>query len=73
MVLAALAPLGQHRTFGVGQHFCLGSHVAHSQMRAMFEQVLWRMEDLALAGEPERMISNFQSGFKPLPISWTVA
>ena len=62
-----------HLSFGAGPHFCLGSHVAHSQMNAMFEQVLWRMEDLALAGEPERMISNFQSGFKHLPIRWTVA
>jgi cytochrome P450 len=61
-----------HLSFGAGPHFCLGSHVAHSQMNAMFEQVLWRMEDLALAGEPERMISNFQSGFKHLPIRWTV-
>jgi len=60
-----------HVTFGAGPHFCLGSHLARRQMSAMFGQVLWRLYDIRLDGAPERLVSNFQSGPKHLPIRWT--
>jgi cytochrome P450 len=60
-----------HVSFGFGPHFCLGAHLARTQMRAMLRQVLARLPDVALAGEPVRLTSNFQNGLKHLPIRWT--
>jgi cytochrome P450 len=59
-----------HLVFGHGPHFCLGSHLARAQMRALFEEVLARTSTLALAGEPSYLRSNFQRGVKRLPIAW---
>jgi cytochrome P450 len=60
-----------HVTFGAGPHFCLGAHVARAQMRAIFSESLGRLPGLELAGEPERLQSNFQNGVKHLPVRWT--
>ena len=59
-----------HVTFGAGPHFCLGAHLARSQMNAIFEQVLTRLPNLSLDGTPEHLVSNFQNGLKHLPVKW---
>jgi cytochrome P450 len=60
-----------HLSFGHGPHFCLGAHLARTQLRAMFGAVLDRLHDIEPAGEPVRLRSNFQNGIKRLPIRWT--
>jgi len=60
-----------HLVFGHGPHFCLGAHLARTQMRALFAEVLARTSSLAYAGQPSYLQSNFQRGVKRLPISWT--
>jgi cytochrome P450 len=62
-----------HLVFGHGPHFCLGAHLARSQMRALFEEVLARTSSLAYAGQPSYLRSNFQRGVKRLPVSWVAA
>ena len=59
-----------HVSFGFGPHYCLGAHLARTQMRAMLGQVLTRMPDLRPDGEPIRLTSNFQNGLKHLPVRW---
>ena len=59
-----------HVTFGAGPHFCLGAHLARSQMNAIFEQVLTRLPNLSLDETPEHLVSNFQNGLKHLPVKW---
>ncbi|WP_420625792.1 cytochrome P450 [Candidatus Poriferisodalis sp.] len=63
-----------HLTFGAGPHFCLGAHLARRQMTAMFTESLSRLHNLRLdpARPPERLLSNFQHGFKHLPVIWDV-
>ena len=62
-----------HLVFGHGPHFCLGAHLARSQMRALLSEVLARTSTLAFAGQPSYLRSNFQRGVKSLPITWTAA
>ncbi len=59
-----------HLVFGHGPHFCLGSHLARAQMRALFGEVLSRTSALALAGPPSYLRSNFQRDVKRLPVTW---
>jgi cytochrome P450 len=59
-----------HVSFGSGPHVCLGAHLARTQMRAVLRQVTARLPGLELAGEPERLTSNFQNGLKHLPVRW---
>jgi len=61
----------EHLAFGAGPHFCLGAHLARLQMRVFFEEVLWRLPDLELAGPVQRLQSNFQAGVKHMPVRFS--
>jgi len=57
-----------HVAFGVGTHFCMGSHIARLEMRVTLEEFLRRFPNPSLAGPPERIHSNFISGIDRLPL-----
>ncbi len=61
---------GDHLSFGDGPHYCIGAHLAKTQMRALFSAVFDRLGDVEPAGELVRLRSNFQHGVKHLPIAW---
>jgi cholest-4-en-3-one 26-monooxygenase len=58
----------EHLAFGVGQHWCLGANLARIELRIMFEELLRRMPDVELDGEPKRLRSNFLNGIKSMPV-----
>jgi cytochrome P450 len=61
-----------HLAFGGhGPHYCLGSHFARLQITAMLREILTQLPDLALAGEPVWLASNFISGPSHLPVTFT--
>ena len=60
-----------HLVFGHGPHFCLGAHLARTQMRALFGELLRRTSWIEEAAQPSYLQSNFQRGVKRLPIRWT--
>jgi len=60
----------RHIAFGVGEHFCLGAHVARLELRVIFRQLLGRLESVELAGPPERLRSSVIGGIKHLPIRY---
>jgi len=57
---------------GFGTHFCLGASLARLELRVLFEHVLRRLPDLALASDdlPLRP-SNFIVGIEAMPIRFT--
>jgi cytochrome P450 len=63
-------PENKHLAFGYGVHFCLGAHLARLELRVFFEELLARVDDLQLAGEPSRSATVFVGGLKHLPISY---
>ncbi len=56
--------------FGYGAHVCLGQHLARMEMRILWEELLPRLDSVALAGEPRRTEASFVCGPKSVPISF---
>jgi cholest-4-en-3-one 26-monooxygenase len=56
---------------GGGVHFCLGANLARMELRVIFHEILDRFADMRLAGEPEMLRSNFISGMKHLPVTFS--
>ena len=64
----------EHEAFGGGgPHFCLGSHLAKLEIRVMFEELLARIPSMELAGDVERLRSNFINGIKHMPVRFLAA
>ena len=62
----------EHFAFGGGgPHFCLGSHFGRIEITAMMTQLLTRLPDLELTGEPTWLASNFISGPIDVPVRYT--
>ena len=59
-----------HLGFGIGEHFCLGSHLARRSQRALFSELVGRLEDVELAGPPQRLVASFVAGIKHLPLRY---
>jgi cytochrome P450 family 142 subfamily A polypeptide 1 len=61
-----------HLAFGFGPHFCMGASLARLELYVMFGELLRRLPDLHLAGEPfPRRSSNFISGPETMPVAFT--
>lgn len=62
----------EHRAFGIGQHFCLGSHLARLELRVIFEEITRRIRNPRHDGDINWLRSNFISGIKSMPIAFDV-
>ncbi len=58
-----------HLAFGVGPHYCIGSHLAALEARTMLDALRPHLSRLRLAGPPVRLASSFVNGIKSLPFS----
>lgn len=65
------AAVRSHLGFGWGIHYCLGAPLARLEGRVAFEQILDRMEDIELDGEPVRHDTIVLQGLARLPLRWT--
>jgi cytochrome P450 len=67
------ADAAHHVQFGSGIHHCLGAHLARLQAEVALGALLFRLDDVALAGAPrwsERMVIR---GLQYLPITYRAA
>ena len=63
----------RHLAFGVGEHFCLGAHVARLEMEFAYRYLLPRIEEIELAGPVVRLHSALVGGVKKLPIRYKLS
>ena len=49
---------------GPGPHFCLGAHLARREMTVLFRELLRRLPDLEIIGEPAYLASLSFNGIK---------
>ena len=67
------ADAAHHVQFGSGIHSCLGAHLARLQAEVALGALVFRLDELALAGEPqwsERMVIR---GLQHLPVTYRAA
>ena len=57
-----------HLSFGFGIHRCMGNRLAEMQLRIVWEELLKRIEDIQLSGEPVRNRSNLIRGYNSMPV-----
>ena len=59
---------------GPGPHFCLGAHLARRELSVVFRQLLTRLPDIEVVGEPEYLQAAgvpLVGGVKRLPVRFT--
>src|SRR5262249_3988506 len=61
-----------HIGFGMGEHLCLGAHLARLELRHAFAQLAARLERCEPAGPVERARSSFVGGIKHAPMPWRI-
>ncbi len=60
----------QLRSFGIGQHFCIGTHLARLELNVMFEEIIPRLRNPQFAAEPKYVRSFFVNAMKELRITF---
>jgi cholest-4-en-3-one 26-monooxygenase len=63
----------QHRAFGIGEHFCLGSHLARLELTVTFDEIVRRIRNPRLTGEIQWLRSSLVNGIKEMHIEFDVA
>ncbi|EWM18019.1 cytochrome P450 [Kutzneria sp. 744] len=62
----------KHLAFGFGVHYCLGAALAKMEIAAFLQELLPRLDTLALAGQPALAATNFVGGLKRLPLRYSL-
>jgi len=59
-----------HIAFGVGEHYCLGAHVARLELEVIYRHLLPRLAEVEVVGPVDRLRSHLIGGIKRLPIRY---
>jgi cytochrome P450 len=60
-----------HLGFGIGTHYCLGANLARAEISAMFAELMRRVPDIEVSGEPTRWQSTLVNSWKTMPVTFT--
>jgi cholest-4-en-3-one 26-monooxygenase len=61
-----------HIAFGLGEHVCLGAHLARLELRHAFTELRARLQSCEVSGTVERVRSSFVGGIKRVPMRWHI-
>lgn len=61
-----------HLSFGTGPHLCLGLHLARLEIARFYGQMLPRLDEIELNGDPTFLEAAFVTGLKSLPIKFSM-
>ena len=70
---ASIGAANRHLAFGIGEHVCLGAHLARVELETIFRHLLSRLEQFELSGPVERLSSAVNGGIKHLPLRYRLA
>jgi cytochrome P450 len=59
-----------HLGFGQGAHFCVGAHLARLEVRLFLNAIFDAVSKFELVGEPERLPSNWFTGWTAMKVRW---
>jgi cytochrome P450 len=62
-----------HLAFGIGEHFCLGTHLARQSQRAFLRELISRIDSVELTGPIAQIHSSFVVGPKKVPLRYRVS
>jgi cytochrome P450 len=60
----------RHLAFGSGVHYCLGAALARMEIRALFAELIPRLDGIELDGEPVWLATTFVGGLRSLPVRY---
>ena len=58
----------QLRSFGIGQHFCIGTHLARLELKTMMEEIIPRLRNPKFKDDPQFVRSFFVNAMKEMNI-----
>ncbi len=61
-----------HLGFGVGEHFCLGAHLARLDLRVFFRIFAERVKSIEITGPVENLHASFVPGPKRIPVRYEI-
>jgi cytochrome P450 len=61
----------KHLAFGTGPHVCIGARLARMELKALLRQILTRIPDVRVSGEPQWLRSIWFNAITRMPISFT--
>jgi cytochrome P450 len=59
-----------HLGFGIGEHYCLGAHLARLDLQVFFGQLAERLVSIEPAGPVELLHASFVGGAKRMPVRY---
>lgn len=62
----------KHLTFGVGEHSCIGLHLAKMELRMYLTNLIEQFDKIEVTGPVKRVRSNFLGGIKSIPVKFTL-
>jgi cytochrome P450 len=57
-----------HLGFGIGEHYCLGAHLARLDLKVFWRQFVERVAEVELDGQIELLSASFVGGPKHIPV-----
>lgn len=60
----------QLRSFGIGQHFCIGTHLARLELRLMMQEIIPRLRNPKFQESPQFVRSFFVNAMKEMKITF---